>query len=220
MPGESFCELLELKLNSNSQRTRYKVLNLSNPGHVQSDGFNLIINSSLHKEIDCVVWFDGVNDLLTTSPAYKLGFNGCSTPISLKYNGISIDQSFRSSTSFNEKIDSYLAYRHQCNNILQSLGIETINILQPTIDKSSSHHSGLTTSLFPYYSLLSYNNNQQTFVKAHDLIRIKASSEYNMSIIVPDKPSEPYEFWDIVHLSPNGERQVSDWLYSLLAPML
>jgi len=126
----------------------------------------------------------------------------------------------REVASFGEKIDSYLTYRKQSNEILGSLGIKTINILQPTIDKRNTNQSGMTKSLFPYYSLLSYNNNQNAYVKAHDLIRAKALASYGLEIIIPDHPEIPYEFWDIVHLSPKGEKQVANWLFSVLADRL
>lgn len=216
LPGESFCDQLEILLNQNCQNIKYQVFNFSNPGHVQSDGLNLLLNSGLYKLIDKAIWFDGVNDLLTTIPASKVGINNSLVPLSLKYNGVKIPNDSRNLASFNDKVDSYLYYRSIINEILHGLGIDVINILQPTIDKSSDNHLEKTKSLFPYYSRLPYKDSQKTYFKSLNMIKTRAKLEYNLEFVVPPLPNQPFDFWDLVHLSPKGELQIALWLHEVL----
>ena len=223
LPGEGFGELLENLLNSSDSpiSEKFRVWNLSMPGHVQSDSFSLLMNSSLINHFDTILWIDGVNDLFTTTNFKSIGLPEIPLPLTVKWNGIKFDQQkVRFSTNNSDKVKLFVEYRKYISEIMKKLDVKCINILQPTINMNNLNHKPDTKELFPYFSGLAYGSQKKFYNKAIPLIQQLGSLDDLEFHTYKENSDNPIDFWDFVHLSPRGELQYAEYLKELLIKSL
>ena len=219
LPGESFSEILEDLLNSSdySKTKKFRVWNLSMPGHVQSDSFTLLTSASLIKRFDTILWIDGVNDLFTTTNFASIGLPNIPLPLTLKWNGIKFRQrTLRGSISDGDRINLFIEYRKYICKILDSLDIKCINILQPTINLKNPHHGEDTSALFPFYSKLAWGHHQKAYSKSIPYIQQLGKLDNLEFYSYEEDTTNPLDFWDFVHLSPRGESQYAEYLKNIV----
>ncbi len=222
LPGESFCELLENLLNSSdfSKTKKFRVWNLSMPGHVQADSFNLLMNSSLIKHLNTILWVDGVNDLFTTTTFDSIDLPNIPLPLTIKWNGVPLDQHLRFTINDGDKIKLFVKYRKYICEIMSKLDVKCINILQPTINMKNPNHKHDTSKLFPFYSKLAWGKYQKVYNKSIPYIQQLGNLDNLEFHSYTEKTDDPIDFWDFVHLSPRGEAQYAEYLKELMIKSL
>lgn len=216
LPGESFCDIIEKKLRSQYPDKQINLLNLSCPGHVQSDSFSFLVSSGILQNLDGVIWIDGLNDMRTTCPLNQLGVDRANLNIPLKFNGVQFDPNLRWECTMEQRVDPFLSYRQYISGLLSSMNINHVFILQPIVNKKLVLTTE-TSELLPYRSLLPFGPYQKSYSKILPYISSLACKKYNLELYMPPIITEdsPLEFWDLVHMSPTGEAQYAEYIYPI-----
>ncbi len=113
------------------------------------------------------------------------------------------------------RVNAFLAFRRNAIDILQGLGIQVVNILQPINDWKSGSITKRSKDTIPFYRnhWHSYRNYSQSIPEVARLGRQKYGVEF---CFFNSKTNDELEFWDSVHLSPEGEKTFAQLLYELL----
>lgn len=208
LPGESFSEHLEKQLNNNHKK--FKFWNLSQGGHVQSDNLSYLINTGAIKTLDHVIWIDGLNDLSQTIPSKTIGLEELPFSIStcsLSKTLFSIDKEIVNSIKTVDRVDSFLKYRRLAVDILEAVGVNCINVLQPICDRKALNHSTVTSSLLNYSDRSNWRKHYIEYQNVIPYIKSLGFNKYGLKFEIPKTQDIPLAFNDMAHLSPIGEEQ-------------
>ncbi len=216
LPGETFVELLEELLNIKGHTKNIRLFNLSQPGHMQSDSISVLINTTICKHINYVIWIDGLNDLCSSVPASSLDISSMPISFPSKFNGVSFDKNLINSITMNDRIESFIYTRRFSIDLLESIGVKSINILQPILDRNAPNHTNQATSLFPYMHDSGWKDSYINYIRIIPYLKSLSFSKYGLKFEIPKPSSEPFDFWDFAHLSPLGEQQFAKTLHPLL----
>ena len=221
LPGESFAEKLNKKLQAKNPTKRIKIWNLSQGSATQAISLSILLNLGIIRAIDYVIWIDGLNDLWSTVPASAIGLPNANTSFSIKtyLSGLSFDKSQLNSIKDSNKIETFLSYRRLAIDILEGLGIKTFNFMQPVCDLDSHAHSLKTKELIPFFDKNDISVCTR-YPKLITYVREIGKSKYGIDFKFYDTNQSPLEFLDSAHLSPEGEIQYADYLFESISDLL
>ena len=175
--------------------------------------FNQIISTGIYKNIDFVIWIDGYNELIMSRPSkFYFGFN---LPFNIFPVRIFSEDLRDMPTSYinpDDLCNGYLLYRKNIVNILESLGIKSINILQPGLRE----HTKTSERLSVHFT---ENQHLETYLRIVSRL-MSSDAARDLGFHFFDQKRISYEFWDRIHLSPKGEKEFADDLYQYLIGLL
>ena len=173
----------------------------------------------LLNNIDYAIWIDGLNDLTSTNTSSSWDID-LPKPFIIPWNrytsGINkIHKMEAKKPDMIERIKAFLSYRQITNKMMNGLGIETMNILQPvrnmSIDSVDTFHQDTCNNLSSTsLERIDYYN------YASELCKIMGETDYDLEFHLIDDDENTFIFWDEAHLAPKGEEQFANYMAELL----
>ncbi len=152
------------------------------------------------KGIDAVLWIDGVNDIFTSHSSRSIGMDGdAAFNFPAKFNVKRF--AFAGAAGASDEVEianNYVRQRKYYVDILTSLGIRSVNILQPSFSKKVDYRSSCLEELFI-----------STRKKGYDQLipYLKAiGDDHGVKFEHLEQGTPELTFWDHFHLSPASEQ--------------
>jgi len=228
-PESAFSDILEELLNEKNSR-KATVYNFAMSALKQEENFTHLLYSGAFRHINTVIWVDGLNDFMCGVPTnlyydFEFPFNfaqGVPTMRPKEKQAQFVEQftkklgeGMSTYEAIESRVNAFLAFRRNAIDILQGLGIQVVNILQPINDWKSGSITKRSKDTIPFYSnhWHSYRDYSHSIPEVARLGRQKYGVEF---YFFNSKTNDELEFWDSAHLSPEGEKTFAKLLYELL----
>ena len=205
-PGYSLVEQCQNEFSNLTNSSCFRFFNLSQGGLQQGDNIAQLISLGIHTHVKYIVWLDGLNDIVWGLPPSSL--YGIELPFLFdvglcetfeSYGGIENPESLLT------RIRAFIAYRKNVNDLLASFGIKCINILQPIHELSHDCASARAVEFVDRFSssgMFYYD----MYRPCLDIVPEIALAEFDIEFYVNKQESTYYEFFDVAHMGPIGEK--------------
>ena len=211
--GESFAEKLSTKLNKIYKDKTIHVWNLGQGSVTQASSLSYLINTNIINKLDYVIWVDGLNDLQSTIPAKSIGLSQFNTAFSTKtyLSGVKFSPKDLKGVNVLDRINSFTSYRRLAIDILEGLGVQSLNYLQPVCDLNANNHSDITRCVIPHFDQRAISTCSE-YPKLIPYVKQIGKLDYGIEFKINEQIDIPLDFWDCAHLSPKGETQYAEFL--------